>query len=507
MKNLLLAYLLLTQSLSASAQAPSWVNYVNRTTDYPESTHLVGYIAENNINDQNPEELLQRLSGFAKDQLVENILVDIKSISTLNIHNVNAETQETFKRNSTSVSNATIAGLKTETYYNKKKKTAYAIATAKKKDVIKHYANEIANSLDQINTTYEITKNQIEAGNNQKALKSLFQVQTAIKNVEHSLTMLVTLSGDFNHPGLKRNEINRYKVQLDKDLNDVRNTEQFSLEDAAFYIAHALHTQLDDKATPILVNNFSYQDTPMSSAFSRRLQASISQKLVSQGFIIATQGQQDKNSFVLSGTYWEEGNRLKVSALLRNQNNGAAISSAECYLPKETVTNLGITFTPENYKQAMVNMKMFAANEMKGGALQLELFTNKGKDNLIFSEGEMLKLFVKANRECYLRFIYHLADGSKVMLLDNYYIDRDHVNQVYELPYEFECADPFGVETLQLNAQGNPFEALYTKSEYGYDFIIEDTQSIITKTRGFKKAKSSDDIKAEKRLIFTTMNK
>ena len=507
MKNFALVSLLSMLTFGALAQTPSWVNYVNRMTDYPESTHLVGYVAEVNTTDQTPEDLLQRLSGLAKDQLVENILVDIKSISTLNIHNVNTETQETFKRNSTSVSNATIAGLKAETYYDKRKKTAYAIATAKKHEVIKHYSNEISNSLDQINTNYQITKNQIEAGDNQKALVSLFQIQTAIKNVEHSLTMLVTLSGDFNHPGLKRSEINSYKVKLDKDLNSVRNTEQFSLEDAAFYIAYALHTQLADKTTPILVNNFSYQDTPMSSAFSRRLQASVSQKLVSQGFIIATQGGQNIKSLVLSGSYWEEGSKLKVSALLRNQDNGAAISSAECYLPKETVTSLGITFTPENYKQAMVNMKMFAKNEVKGGALQLELFTNKGKDNLIFTEGEMLKLFVKANRECHLRFIYHLADGSKVMLLDNYYIDRDHVNQVYELPYSFECADPFGVETLQLNAQSEPFERLATKSEYGYEFIVEDTEAIITKTRGFKKAKTSENIKAEKRLIFTTMKK
>ena len=180
---------------------------------------------------------------------------------------------------------------------------------------------------------------------------------------------------------------------------------------------------------------------------------------------------------------------------------------ADTFLPIVSLESRGIAYTPENYKQALINMKEFAKDEVKGGNLNIDVYTNKGKENLIFTEGDVLKLFVRANRECYLRFVYHLADGSKVLLLDNYYINRDNVNQVYELPYEFECAEPFGIETLQLNAQGEPFEALNVRSEYGYDFILDDTQTIITKSRGFKKSKSETDIKAEKRLVFTTMNK
>jgi hypothetical protein len=152
----------------------------------------------------------------------------------------------------------------------------------------------------------------------------------------------------------------------------------------------------------------------------------------------------------------------------------------------------------------MNNMQMFAKDEMKGGELQVEIITNKGKEGQIFSEGEMMKLFVRSNRECYLRFIYHLADGSKVLLLDNYYINRDKVNQVYELPYTFECAEPFGVETLQLNAQTQMFEPLTTRAESGYEFIQENTEQILVKTRGFKN-KTGEVLKAEEIVMFTTM--
>ena len=149
-------------------------------------------------------------------------------------------------------------------------------------------------------------------------------------------------------------------------------------------------------------------------------------------------------------------------------------------------------------------MRVFSKGEIEGGDLKVELWTNKGADNLIFTEGEHMKLSVRANKECYLRVIYHLADGQKVLLLDNYYISTDKVNKVYELPYEFECSEPFGVETLQLNAQELAFGGLRTQKQDGYEFIVDDMQTILVTTRGMKRIEKSD-LKAEKRVTITTM--
>ena len=146
---------------------------------------------------------------------------------------------------------------------------------------------------------------------------------------------------------------------------------------------------------------------------------------------------------------------------------------------------------------------------MTGGDLNIEIWTGKGTDNLIYEEDELLKLFVRANKECYIRLIYYLADGSKVLLLDNYYIDMAKVNVVYELPYTFQCAEPFGVETLQMNAQNKTFDLLKFTSEYGYDFLTDNMETILAKTRGFKRVSADKEelIKAEKRLVFTTISK
>ena len=89
--------------------------------------------------------------------------------------------------------------------------------------------------------------------------------------------------------------------------------------------------------------------------------------------------------------------------------------------------------------------------------MSIDLFTNYGKENLIFEEGDTLRLYIKANKECFVRFIYHLADGSKVLLLDNFLVERGEVNKLIKIEQEFECYPPFGTEVLQLNAQTSPF--------------------------------------------------
>jgi len=70
-----------------------------------------------------------------------------------------------------------------------------------------------------------------------------------------------------------------------------------------------------------------------------------------------------------------------------------------------------------------------------------------------------------------LRFIYNSADGQKVLLLDNYYIAENMVNKMVELPFEFECSAPFGVETLLASAQPTQLTPLSITHTDGFDFI------------------------------------
>jgi hypothetical protein len=152
-------------------------------------------------------------------------------------------------------------------------------------------------------------------------------------------------------------------------------------------------------------------------------------------------------------------------------------------------------------------MRAFNRDEVVKGDLNVEIWTNKGDENLVYTAGERLKFFVRANKECYIRLIYHLADKQSVLLLDNYYVAAHLTNKVIELPDEFECAEPFGVETLVVNVQTQQFGPLKTRSMYGYQFIEDSFNDILIGTRGIKKVTDNPPDKAEKRIIFTTMAK
>lgn len=493
------------------SQTPAWVNYETRTVKFPDSKYLVGFSSEMVLRKDLPrEDLLEKLSGYAKDKLVQSVLTEIKSTTTMSIQNTNGVTNEELKSASVASSNATIAGLKVETYYedNKKDDIAYAFAYASKSDVIKYYENEIKSYLDRWRTDFGIAESHQKNSDNQKALKLLFGFQRDFRDIEHAQVLLVTMTGNYNLPALKRSEVNDFKLEVENKIAEIRGIDQFSLEDAAYYIAFSMGTQMEDKSQAIVVNNFTFEDTPMGSKFSRRFKAAIDQKLSQEGFNVVQNISNNPNAYVLNGTYWENGDKLKIVTILRTQGEGKTISSAECYLPKRSIESLGINYKPENYTQALIDQKIFSENEIIGGNMNIELWTNKGKDNLIYTEGEELKIFVRANKECYIRIVYYLADGQKVLLVDNYYLNKDMVNKTVEIPDTFECAEPFGVETMQLNASVDAFDALQTEEQYGYEFITEGTASIQVKSRGFKKVKSTkvEDIKAERRLVFTTMS-
>jgi hypothetical protein len=84
------------------------------------------------------------------------------------------------------------------------------------------------------------------------------------------------------------------------------------------------------------------------------------------------------------------------------------------------------------------------------------------------------------------------------------YIGSDKVNKVVTIPKQFQCASPFGVETLQVNCQTKEFSPLQTRNQGGYDFIVSDLASILKNTRGFKPL-TNEDLMAEKRIVVTTM--
>ncbi|MEN7546704.1 DUF4384 domain-containing protein [Rapidithrix thailandica] len=505
---LLSTFVLVLTSLSLFAQEPFWTDYARRKAKLPESRYLVGFSSQAQVSAARKEDAMEALLEMAKKQLVESVQVTVKSISTMNIENLDSKTLEYFKQSSVSYSNLNISGLKTETYYDAKKQEAFAIAYARRSEVTENYRQTLLKNLHTLESSLKEIGRYFTEENQEMAIKTCFGSQTLFREIEEAQTIIIAM-GQTSQEEIKASieKYHLYQTQVNQYLTQLTSYEKLTLNEVAFYISAGFKAQIGRPVASTQLYNFTYENTQVGSEFSQRLSLALEQKLIQEGEFEIVKPTEYSENFkplhLITGTYWKEANRLKIVAILRNARNGKAIASMEGYLPLQWLTQNQVDYVPENFQQAQQEEKTFVEEATKHQDFYIDMWTNKGKDGLVFSEGELLKISVNTNESCYLRVIYHLADGSRVLLLDNYYIADAHTNTTYTLPHEFECAAPFGVETLQVNAQTRKFKPLEVEEEYGYVFIQNDLESLLENTRGFVKVKKVKT--AEKRLTITTV--
>ncbi|MBX2842629.1 MAG: DUF4384 domain-containing protein [Flammeovirgaceae bacterium] len=518
----LLLLIFIQLPLHVSAQAPGWTDYVERTNQFPKGSYIVGFNSERNVSSSQADAVLENLLDYAKIQLIESISVTIKSIGTLNITNINSQTHEYFKKTSASYSKVNVTGLKTDIYYDKKKKEAFAIAYASRSELIDTYKDKIKKGSAVIKRKIEAANTFKTNGDNQNAMKNYFETLPVFREVEEAYTIIVALNtGLIQEIEPVIQEINNQKFTVNHAVADLQKGDDLSLDDVAYLMAKGFQIQTNKPKRPIQLANFTYQDSKMGSPFSKRWASVFEKKLVdaadypivklqADNFytgsnIFKSEEEKDptESLYMITGTYWEEDDNIKIISILREIESGKALASMEGSLDVSWLLANNVRYRPENFEVAYENQKVFSKDEIVGGELMVDLWTNHGDDNLIYSEGETMKVYVRVNKPSYLRFIYHLADGTKVMLLDNYYIDDSNINKVYEIPEEFECSAPFGVETMQVNAQSKKFDPLNYNYQDGYQIITDDLEEVVSKTRGFKTKKKVSN--AEKRVIITTI--
>ncbi len=491
---------------SLMAQSPEWIQKQQRNLKFPNSNYLTGYAENKNQQGEAEDVFLQKMKSYAQTDLVQGVQTTIESASTLNTREENSNFSQLFMLSSVSSSGMTIAGLAFETHYDKKAKTGYALAYADRGKVIANYKNKLSQLKTQCNQKLEQAK--AAFGNSAAQLKQLNSCLPLFREAEEAQSLLYALNPSITESEMMLTAFSQLKTEVETLKAKLQTNVAPNISEAARMLAFILADQMTDDIKQVRLLNLSYQDTRMGSSFSRRFSKELEQQLQSEAKVSVvsdvTDPAQGQVPNFITGTYWEDGNALKIIVVLKNQQTNKTLASAETKLEINWLTQNNLNYKPENFQEAYSNMKAFKTDEVTGGGLIADIWTNKGDENLIYSEGDKMKLFVRVNLECYIRVIYHLADGSRALLVDNYYVSSDKVNMVYELPYEFECAEPFGIETLQLNAQTKEFEKLNVTNQDGYEFISDGLDKILVSTRGMKKV-TTDVLKAEKRVVVTTM--
>jgi len=285
------------------------------------------------------------------------------------------------------------------------------------------------------------------------------------------------------------NYISQITTQEIKDISDIATQLTVLISNQANYNAN------------LSIANFSYQNTKMGSKFSAILKDELENKFpqITKWNIIKSNS--INYNYVLTGTYLERNENIIINVNLINVKTASTEAAAQIKFNKSILTKEKIDFKPQNFVQAMNEAKEFGKDELIDGGILLDVWTDKGKNGLVLKNGELLNVYLRVNIPCFIRFIYHQADGTRVLLLDNYYIDESKVNFAFKIPEEFVVTEPFGVENLQIFAATEKFPHLNTNAD---GIIIDNLQTTIIKTRGLKKA-NKKSLQTEARITITTL--
>jgi hypothetical protein len=468
------------------------------------------------------DEAIQRALDNARTCLIQRIRVNIQSNVRRYSEEVNNRSySEHFATTTQATSQLEVQGLNWENDYDNN--VAFVIAFAEREKLAAYAAEKGKKLRTEIRDHMNFGRDYEKTGQRSKALEEYLACQQLFSQVDEAMTVFGAVSTRPKEAFMemdssyKRDEVSISEVH--QAIQRLANKPISSIDDVAWNIAYNIRTQSGLKDTTVMVTPFSYQDTKFSSQFGRYFQQTLELKLFDVAKLNAVKAQTNVKpgagdvyrqfasasgaAFILSGTYWENGSDIKFMVTLRNVSTGKTAASIELIVSGDIVKKTGQNLKPENFQQAYADQKTFAQDEVIGGGLSLEAWTNKGVDNLMFVKGERMKVFVRVNTPCYIRFVYHLADGVRTLLLDSYYIDQQKINQVYEIPDEFECDAPYGAEVLQINACTDPFPPVKTVDKDGYKFYEGDLKTYVVSTRGMKKAAKT--MTAETRLVITTM--
>ena len=530
----ILISLLVIITTTQAEDAPDWVVTFGKSPKYPESKYLVGFGASKGRG--------QEASQIAKDNayadLSRTIVVNIKSL----VSTAKEETKLHFLQYVSSVTQSStsiqLMGVKIEQYIDGEKinSTTYVLAYVSRAELNRIYDKKIVELRNQIREI--IADAQLDEWNSRTAeavtkYLSLYPLYEELKEAETILLVakqsnsidaaFEELSGsnassEGQQPSLM--SLTEVTNKLDQLLSQAIN----SIDDVARAVVYKLSKQVSQPKGKVMIIPFTYQDTKMSSPFARYLRDALETQVgqmakwnvVHQASSFSPKSAQITRDlakasgagWLLSGTYWERGEKIKLMATMREVNSGKIVAGAEVIFDTDLLKAAHLDFKPQNFDTALIEQRAFDEGEFLSNQLQVEVWTNKGNENLLFTKSEIMKVYVRVNRESHIRLLYILADRRRTLLYDDLYIDQSKVNHVIEVPQEFECVPPFGAEMLVVVARTEKFEPLETVKQDGYLFLKASTaKDAAAMVRGMKrKNQNAGEIQqTEAKIIITTI--
>ena len=509
-----------------AGKQPDWVVNYGQSDKYDEQVYLTGFGEALGISRESKEIAQEN----ARADLSQKVLVKIDStVSNYQLED-GEETLQQFSTVTQSSSELQVMGLETLTYVRDSRKNpmSFALVYIERKKLAKLYQAEKKRLTSQILQLITLAENQ----DNPKytSVQYYYQTWPLLDKLAEVQTILLSVSGtrifsDLASQDLVDQPLILNKSQINRRIQQLSLHSIDNLDDVAGAIQFQLYQQFDLQHQQLLVQPFFYQDTRLSSRFARYFKQLLEGKLensiqphrefqaksVNYEKDMAVSADAD---YIITGSYWEKEDDVQILAFCRSVQTGEIRASANVEF-KRGMLKSSLNLKPDNFEKIMSQQLAFEQEVIDSGQLKLEVWTDRGKNALLYSQGELMKIYLRTNRPCYVRLLYILANGQKTLLVDNLQINLESINRPLLvndlLEIDFECTSPFGAEMIIGVARNYPFDTIETTERDGYIFIDTDNPkhlaNITRGTKGFKRRKRNDESiqQTETKLILTTV--
>ena len=509
-----------------AGKQPDWVVNYGQSDKYDEQVYLTGFGEALGISRESKEIAQEN----ARADLSQKVLVKIDStVSNYQLED-GEETLQQFSTVTQSSSELQVMGLETLTYVRDSRKNpmSFALVYIERKKLAKLYQAEKKRLTSQIRQLITLAENQ----DNPKytSVQYYYQTWPLLDKLAEVQTILLSVSGtrifsDLASQDLADQPLILNKSQINRRIQQLSLHSIDNLDDVAGAIQFQLYQQFDLQHQQLLVQPFFYQDTRLSSRFARYFKQLLEGKLensiqphrefqaksVNYEKDMAVSADAD---YIITGSYWEKEDNVQILAFCRSVQTGEIRASANVDF-KRGMLKSSLNLKPDNFEKIMSQQLAFEQEVIDSGQLKLEVWTDRGQNALLYSQGELMKVYLRTNRSCYVRLLYILANGQKTLLVDNLQINLESINRPLLvndlLEIDFECTSPFGAEMIIGVARNYPFDTIETTERDGYIFIDTDNPkhlaNITRGTKGFKRRKRNDESiqQTETKLILTTV--
>ncbi len=327
------------------AQSPAWTDYYKRQNMYPEEQFLVGFVSGVNTDNQDAMRLKSTYEVLAKDKLIQAIQVEIQTNNSLNVSNVNGQSEEAFLSKSVSFSKANVAGLSIQSYYDKKKKEVFAIAFANRKELAFYYYNLIKSGHEELKQKLTTGKTYAQKGDKENALRSFYETMPVVSQIDEARALLLALNRKM-YADIHTDDINNIKLELIDEINSLQKPNDLNLSESAYFVAYGLFVQMGTVTDMLHLDVVGFENTELESRFSDRWKTEITAALVKAGNYKV---RKTAGTLIVSGNYWQEGDLIKINMAVSKNKELLAVSKGS--LPLSWLNHENISFIPEQIQK------------------------------------------------------------------------------------------------------------------------------------------------------------